>query len=348
MIAMRRMVSTASPARTIGRRGLTGACAAFLAACAARPLPVLSRPSPAGPVSGHFVMAGGVRLPYRLYPADGVAVPRAVMLALHGFNDSRDAFEYAAPAFNRAGIALYAPDQRGFGAAPQRGFWPGSRALVADAATMAMAVQTRHPATPLYLLGESMGGAVLMCLATSPHAPPVAGYVLVAPAVWGRAEMNPLIRGTLWLSSTLAPGWRLTGSAAHITASDNLDALIRLSTDPLTIRRTRLDTTRGLVDLMDQALAASRDFAQPALFLYGGKDELIPPHAMLHAWRQLEARHDPQIRLAYYPDAYHLLLRDHARAAPIGDILAWIAAPSAPLPSGAGAAAAAWLAGRRG
>ena len=39
-------------------------------------------------------------------------------------------------------------------------------------------------------MGESMGAAVLMVLATEPHAPHVEGYVLIAPAVWGRAEMN--------------------------------------------------------------------------------------------------------------------------------------------------------------
>jgi acylglycerol lipase len=37
-------------------------------------------------------------------------------------------------------------------------------------------------------------------------------------------------------------------------------------------------------------------------------------------------------------------LRDKDRAVPIGDILAWIRDPQAPLPSGAQEAAAAWLA----
>ena len=53
--------------------------------------------------------------------------PRAVMLALHGFNDSRDAWEMPGPEFAKAGIAVFAPDQRGFGAAPDRGRWAGSQ-----------------------------------------------------------------------------------------------------------------------------------------------------------------------------------------------------------------------------
>ena len=38
------------------------------------------------------------------------------------------------------------------------------------------------------------------------------------------------------------------------------------------------------------------------------------------------------------------MLRDKDRAIPIGDILAWIGNPDAPLPSGADQAAKAWLA----
>ena len=47
---------------------------------------------------------------------------------------------------------------------------------------------------------------------------------------------------------------------------------------------------------------------------------------------------------AFYPNGYHLLLRDKDRAKPIDDILAWIRHPDAPLPSGADLAAEAWLA----
>jgi hypothetical protein len=47
---------------------------------------------------------------------------------------------------------------------------------------------------------------------------------------------------------------------------------------------------------------------------------------------------------AFYPNNYHLLLRDLGRAVPIDDIIAWLLDPASPLPSGAEAAATAWLA----
>ena len=288
--------------------------------------------------TGWFNMPDGSLLPYRAWMPDGE--PRAVVLALHGMNDSRDAWEYPAPDFAAAGIAVFSPDQRGFGSAPERGRWAGSREMAADARAMAMALRARYPHTRLIMMGESMGAAVLMVLGAQPNPPPVDGYVLIAPAVWGRAEMNPFLRVALWLFSNTVPSMAVTGGGfVHVKASDNRDAIIRLSEDPLTIHATRWDTVRGLVDLMDAALADARRFHGQGLFLYGGHDELIPDKATAATWRALQ----PGERTAYYPAGYHLLLRDHERVTPIEDIIAWITHPQEPLPSGADRAAAAWL-----
>ncbi len=302
----------------------------------------LAGPPPAP--DGVFVMRDGARLPYRVWlPEDESAAPWAVVLALHGFNDSRDAWEIPAPWFTRAGMALYAPDQRGFGQAPDRGGWAGVPAMVNDAAAMAEQLRTRYPASRLFLIGESMGGAVLMRLATATGAPKVDGYVMAAPAVWGRAEMNFFFRGALWVADRVAPGMELTGGPVRVLATDNRAALRRLSTDPLTLHATRVSTLNGLVNLMDGALGSAHVFSGPALFLYGGKDQLVPDHATRAAWRALEATGDPFVRIAYYPHGYHLLLRDLGRAAPIGDTIAWMRDPTAPLPSHADRAALVWL-----
>ena len=282
----------------------------------------------------------------------GLATPRpatrpmAVVLALHGMNDSRDAWEIPAPAYAAAGVAVYAPDLRGFGATASRGLWPGGAGLVDDTRTMARLLRARHPGVPLYLMGESMGAAVLMVLATSPEPPDVDGYVLSAPAVWGRAKMNVFLRGLLWTASHAIPGFVLENRGyVKITASDNRAALVRLSTDPLTLRGTRVDAVRGLVDLMDAALAAAPAFHARALFLYGGKDELVPERATAATWRALPADGltPGGPRRAYYPDRYHLAMRDLGRGAVIADVIAWMKHPAVPLPSGADRAAEAWL-----
>ena len=285
-----------------------------------------------------FIMPDGTALPYREWRPTGA--PRAVVLALHGMNDSRDAWEYPAPAFVAADIALFSPDLRGFGATSTRGLWPGTDGLAADARVMVRLLRARYPRTRLILMAESMGAATLMVLASEPDPPPVDGYVLIAPAVWGRSKMSFLMRASLWIADNLVPGMTLTGRGfVKVTATDNKEAL-RLSTDPLTIHETRVDAIKGLVDLMDHALAAAPFFHASALFLYGGHDELVPPRATAATWRALPENET----LAFYPNGYHLLLRDKDRALPIGDILSWIRDPKAPLPSGADQTALKWLA----
>jgi alpha-beta hydrolase superfamily lysophospholipase len=313
-----------------------------LAGCATHLVPIGPVTTPPRATDDAFVMPDGMRLPYRAWLPAGPpeTPPWAVMLALHGMNDSRDAWELSAPDFADAGIAVFSPDQRGFGATAVRGYWPGTPSLVDDARTMAALLRARYPAARLILMGESMGAAELMCLATAPDAPADVSYVLVSPAVWDRAEMNPFERSALWVLANLAPGMTTTGAAAHVWASDNIKALIRLSRDPLTLHETRFDAIDGLVNLMDAAAAAAPRFHAPALFLYGGQDELIPARAAAHLWRTLPKG---PVR-AFYPHGFHLLLRDLGRAAPITDILAWLMDPAAPLPSGAEAAATAWLA----
>ena len=294
----------------------------LLAGCTTRlmpPGPAIVQPAVS---DGAFVMADGARLPYRAWLPDGA--PKAVILALHGMNDSRDAWEYPAPAFAEAGLAVFAPDQRGFGATASRGFWPGEEGLIGDARTMAALLHARYPGVKLILMGESMGAAVLMLAATSGEPPPADGYVLIAPAVWGRAKMNAFLRATLWTAANTVPGWTLTGRGfVKVTASNNREALIRLSRDPLTLRATRVDAIRGLVDLMDDALASASRFRSPALFLYGGHDQLVPPRATGATWTALP----PGPVRAFYPNGYHLLLRDKERAIPIKDIVDWIAHP---------------------
>jgi acylglycerol lipase len=309
----------------------------LLAGCTERLAPAGPVIDPPREVADAFLMPDGMRLPYRAWlPADE---PWAVVLALHGMNDSRDAWEYPAPYFAQHGVAIFAPDQRGFGATSVRGYWPTTEALVEDCRVMARLLRQRYPHAKLFLMGESMGAAVLMVAGASADPPPADGYILIAPAVWGRAEMNVFLRATLWAAMKTVPGLKLSGSLARRVASDNHVAIRRLSMDPLTIKGTRVDAIDGLVNLMDAALAAAPHFHERSLFLYGGKDELIPDKATAATWCALPV--GP--RRAFYPAGYHLLLRDTHRITPIDDILAWMHDPERPLLSGADRAAQIWL-----
>jgi acylglycerol lipase len=290
---------------------------------------------------GSFIAADGQKLPLREWLPRGEV--KAVILALHGFNDYANAFDGPGRIWAEEGIATYAYDQRGFGAAPERGFWPGRAALAADAATAAQILRRLYPGTPLYLLGESMGGAVAVVALTSESGTPVPdvdGVVLTAPAVWGRPTMDLLPRLALWAGVRLMPGLTLTGRGLKIKPSDNIAMLRALANDPLMIHATRIDTIYGLVDLMDAALASGALLDTPLFVMYGAKDEIIPRAPVRRFVDALPAEPMHPRKLAWYENGYHMLLRDLEGPIVIADVATWVLTPAAPLPSGADRAAA--------
>jgi alpha-beta hydrolase superfamily lysophospholipase len=306
----------------------------LVAACA----PVVEQAGP--PVTApradgdKLIMADGAALPLRAWLPEGR--PRAVVIALHGMNDYSNAFEAAGTQLAAAGIATYAYDQRGFGQAPHPGVWAGTDTMVRDLKEARAILAARHPGTPVYILGESMGGAVAMVALADADPLTVDGTILAAPAVWGRASMSIFEKGALWLTAHTVPWFRLSAKGLEITPSDNIEMLRALSRDPLVIKETRADAVWGLVNLMDEAYADAGKVRGPVLMQYGSNDEIIPKAPSFEVMRRLGPG---RTRIAYYETGYHMLLRDLAGPVVIGDIAAWIADRNAPLPSNADDAA---------
>jgi len=255
--------------------------------------------------------------------------PRAILVALHGFNDYSNAFADAGVYWSSRGIMVYAYDQRGFGSNEQAGQWPGVDTLVNDLAQALRVIAATHPNRPIYLIGESMGGAVAMT-ALSRNLFKVRGVILVAPAIWGRETMNKFYPLALWLGAHTLPWVKLSGQGLGFKPSDNNAMLIALGEDPLVIKKTRIDALYGIVNLMDAALEAAPSIRTPMLVLYGAQDEIIPKAAT----GKMLAGLSGSPRIVIYPDGYHMLLRDLSAEVVLADISAWITGTDGKLPSG--------------
>lgn len=317
------------------RRGWLYPALALLLAAAAGCTPSLQRhgavvAQPALTDSA-LLTADGERLPLKRWLPENA--PKAVIVALHGFNDYSNAFDAPGRYWAAHGIATYAYDQRGFGGAPERGIWADFQTLQSDVLAAAEAVRRAHPGTPIYLLGESMGGAELLAMfARRPVPAGVAGIVLAAPAVWARDTMPLYQRIALWMGSYTVPWLAVRPPPGiKIQASDNIEMLRALGRDPLVIHDTRIDALHGLTDLMDAALGASSAFKVPSLVLFGANEQVVPKKPMELALAALPADGP---RIAVYPDGWHMLLRDLKAEIVLADITAWIADPDTPLPSG--------------
>lgn len=268
------------------------------------------------------------QLPLRAWLPEGK--PKALIVALHGFNDYSNAFTAPAQYLNRHGIAVFAYDQRGFGGSKSHGIWAGEENLTDDLTNMVLAAMKRYPGTPAYVMGESMGGAVAIAANARVDFPKIDGVILSAPAVWGDETMNAAYRALLWLMAHTVPEEPVTGSDLKILASDNIEMLRAMGRDPLVIKKTRIDSVYGIVKLMDSAFYKIEQVKTPILFLYGANDQVIPRSPIKRALQRIGTKY----RAVYYPYGYHMLLRDLKAKIVLDDIIAWIARPDAELPSG--------------
>lgn len=267
-----------------------------------------------------FTMADGAVLPYRLWQPAGEI--KAVILALHGFNDYSRAWEMPAETWAKAGIATYAYDQRGFGAAPQPGIWAGEVALTNDLRAAVALVAAKHPGVPVFVAGESMGGAVIMAAHAGGGLGVAKGAILSAPAVRGRETLSWWSNAWLWILAHTIPGFAPTVEGTGIRPSDNIPMLRELGRDPLVIKRTRVDALYGLVGLMDAAYAAAPAFDAPAMFLIGANDNLIPDAAMGAMLDRLPKTGARTVKT--YTTGFHMLLRDLGRAKVQADVADWV------------------------
>ncbi len=275
------------------------------------------------------IMRDGYRLPY--FAKLSEQLPDAVFVAVHGFNDYSNAFTGFCEYMAQHNKHCYAYDQRGFGRSQYTGVWPANGKLQSDLQTWSRLLKEKYPDVPLYVVGESMGGAVVMTTMQQYSLPDVAGYILFAPAVWGRTTQPWYQRAALWLTLRTFPGWKPTGKGIKRVASNNREALIANGRDPLFIKGTRVDAIYGLTNLMDAALAASKDnkvSAKNALLLYGANDQIIPKKPICQAVGHIhEQAHTWQFN--HYQGGYHMLTRDLEAQDTFSDVLTWLDKPTA-------------------
>lgn len=302
----------------------------ILAACVPATAPLgLERTTPVI-AQDVFTTRDGVRLPLRHWEAEQ---PRAIIVALHGMGDYSNAFAMPASWWADHGITTYAYDQRGFGAAPDPGIWAGGKAMRDDLADCIEAVRARHPGLPIFALGESMGGAVVLTALADGKLPPVDGVILVSPAVWSRSDMPFYYRAALWLTAHVTPWLEVSGKGLKIWPSDNIPMLRKYARDPLVQKQTRADAVWGLVNLMDAARKATTQIGQmkgapPILFLYGAHDQIIPRAAYEASIKVL----DGHAEVHEYGKGYHMLLRDLDGELVWKDVETWVDRHAPPLP----------------
>ena len=129
---------------------------------------------------GVIVSADQTCLFYRYWPA--AVSGNRVLLVLHGIGYHSGPYNVIADALNPHGIDVYGLDARGHGLSCGRRGYLGTPAQTSeDVSAMIRFLKQQRPSAQLYLLGESMGGA--LALDYIKDSTDVGGLILLAPAL---------------------------------------------------------------------------------------------------------------------------------------------------------------------
>ena len=110
---------------------------------------------------GTFQGVGGLDLYYQSWHPEGKV--RAILVIVHGLGAHSDRFSNVIQHLIPKQYAVYALDLRGHGRSPgQRGYINAWSEFREDLAAFLQLIQTQNPGCPIFLLGHSLGGMIVL------------------------------------------------------------------------------------------------------------------------------------------------------------------------------------------
>jgi alpha-beta hydrolase superfamily lysophospholipase len=223
-----------------------------------------------------FVASDGDNVVIQDWPLESGVALRGVVIIVHGLGEHAGRYDHVARQLNSWGFAVRGYDQCGHG---ESGGLPGSlptdTRLLDDLADIVDSTRSRmEKATPLIVLGHSMGGLVAARFA-SLRLRPLDGLVLSSPALDpGLSGFQKLLVAVL---PNLVPNLRVGNGldASYISHDPKVVAAYRgdrLVHDRISARLARFIATAG-----PATVAQAAQWTIPTLLMYAGDDRLVKP-----------------------------------------------------------------------
>lgn len=255
----------------------------------------------------------GCRLFYRHW-LPPVEPPLLSLICIHGVGAHGRHFSVVGNRLAPSGIAVYAPDLPGHGLSEgKRGDLTDIELTVKAIGDVARMAAERYRGKPLYILGESFGGLLVLDYA-SRHSLKLDGTVVCGTELEPTAEARGGIKQALREYLRFAP-YVLFSSRARVIdiagreelVSRNKDLAEQSKHDPL---RNNLLSPRTIVtiyELVSRAFEIAGRVTVPVLILQGGHDLVTNPAG---AWKLADNLASTDKQVVLFPEAYHGLFFD--------------------------------------
>jgi alpha-beta hydrolase superfamily lysophospholipase len=267
----------------------------------------------------------GLRLKVRCWLT---ARPRGMVVVAHGLGDHAGAYAQLAEGVGeRLGVDFIALDFRGHGRSPgRRGVVRRYDDLVEDLGAIVAWTRNRNPGLPLFVLGHSNGGQVVLRMALQPP-PGLTGVIASSPAIRVAMPVPPgkLRLGRILLSVAPWVTLRADTPADGMTRDPAMQQIFR--TDGLRHNRISAPLFFGMVEGGEMLLKRAGEITTPILMLVGGQDPVICPTSSRDFYDRLGSADKT---LLFYPKMLHEPFNELGREQVFDDVARWLDARLAP------------------
>lgn len=249
--------------------------------------------------------------------------PRAVLLIVHGLAEHSGRYQHVAEHLAGLGYAVYALDHRGHG---QSG---GVRSDVirfedylADLKTFLDAVKGREPGRQVFLIGHSMGGAIVTLFAAR-YGGDFDGLITSGASVQVGGNVSPLLVGLSKIIAALAPRLPTVPLDAEAVSRDP-EVVARYRSDPLNyLGKVRARMGAQLLRAARLIAAELPHITLPVLILHGTADRLTDPAGSQMIYDGVSSADKT---LKFYDGLYHEIFNEPEQKQVLADVAAWLEA----------------------
>ncbi|MHA1964011.1 MAG: alpha/beta hydrolase [Candidatus Thorarchaeota archaeon] len=247
--------------------------------------------------------------------------PRALVIALHGVGGHAGDMKSIGEFLADKGIAVFAPDQKGFGHySGTKGHVMSFEEYEEDIQNLVMQVKDTYLNRITYIFGASMGGLnAIRYVLKYPRT--VDGLLLHCPAVSHNLDMGIGKRIAGSILSTLNVKRYVPIGIEYTNASRNPEHIKRLENDSL---RVNIVTPRFGMEMLKAskgAMQSAPDIIMPVLLQQAGSDKIVIPEKSKEFFDNLGSA-DKTWHL--YDGFYHQLHEEPEKDQVLGDLYSWL------------------------